>query len=605
MTGQPDDGSSVVAVVVSYNRRELLARTLAGIAAGKALPGAVIVVDNASTDGSADFVAGLNNGLNIDLVRLDKNVGGAGGFTVGIDRAVHQYDPDLVWVMDDDTEPHAAALAEALAAWHAYAPLPEDRPAAVASSVVWTDGRIHPMNSMIERIGAGRARRARAAAVDGMSIRSGSFVSLFMDAREIRRVGLPVADYFIWGDDFEYSTRLARFRDAVLVPASVVSHHTMKFGTTDVDPGERFYYEVRNRVWLYTRSRSLAPWEKVLYTGATLRIWRRTFANSSNRQVLAKGLLRGLRDALKPPRSNAEVLRGVYELAEPLAGTTATAPAAPAFSVLLPVYHGDTPERVQRAFDSNTIEQTVRPAEVVLVRDGPVPAGLEEVLVRLAATDAVPVRRVDLARNAGLAAALTAGLEQCSHDIIARADADDISMPRRFERQLPLIAAGADAVGSWMTEVDDTEKTLATRSVPAGSAAIARAAKYRNPMNHPSVMFRRRAVDAVGGYQHVRGAEDYWLWVRLLHAGARLRNVPEPLVAYRISDGAYERRGGVQALRMELDLQRRLHALGFVSNLEWIRNVLVRGGYRFVPVAVRRFGFRTFVARPRPVGTER
>jgi GT2 family glycosyltransferase len=601
MTSREDPAHlKVIAVVVSFNRRELLARTLSGIAAGTTVPDAVVVVDNASTDGAAQMVADLDTPLDIDLVVLPKNVGGAGGFTVGIDRAVQRHGADLVWVMDDDTEPHPGAMEAAVRAWLDYAPAREDRPAAMASRVVWSDGQEHPMNTMRERIGVSAAQRRRAAAVDGMSIRSGSFVSLFMDAREIRRVGLPWADYFIWGDDFEYSTRLTRFRDAVLVPASVVSHHTRKLGTTDVDPGPRFYYEVRNRIWLYTRSRSLAPWEKVLYTGATLRIWARTFAKSGNRRVLLDGLARGVRDSLRPPRSNEAVLQDVYRLDDALcagAGCPETGPIP--FSVLLPVYHADTPERLRRAFESSTSEQTLQPSEVVLVRDGKVGAALEDEIVRLVRGSRIPVRRVDLDRNAGLAAALTAGLERCSYDVVARVDADDVSRPERFERQLPLIADGADVVGSAMTEIGDDESlTLATRTVPTGRAAIERVSRIRNPINHPTVVFRRSAVAAVGGYQPVPKAEDYWLWVRMMRAGADLRNVNEPLVSYRISDGAYERRGGPEAFRAEMDLLRRLHAIGHLTNLEWIRNVLVRGGYRFVPKQLRTLGFRRLVSGP-------
>ena len=149
-----------------------------------------------------------------------------------------------------------------------------------------------------------------------------------------------------------------------------------------------------------------------------------------------------------------------------------------------------------------------------------------------------------------------------------------------------------------MTEIGDDESViLATRSVPTGKAAIERASRIRNPINHPTVVFRRSAVAAVGGYQPVPRVEDYWLWARMLRAGADLRNVNEPLVAYRISDGAYERRGGPEAFRAEMDLLRRLHAIGHLTNLEWIRNVLVRGGYRFVPKQLRIMGFRRLVAR--------
>ena len=86
-------------------------------------------------------------------------------------------------------------------------------------------------------------------------------------------------------------------------------HKTRTFGSTDADPGERFYFEVRNKVWMLTRSRSLAPLERMLYAGSTLRRWRRTIANSSERATLWRALRRGLLAGLRRgPRPNLEVL---------------------------------------------------------------------------------------------------------------------------------------------------------------------------------------------------------------------------------------------------------------------------------------------------------
>lgn len=278
-------------------------------------------------------------------------------------------------------------------------------------------------------------------------------------------------------------------------------------------------------------------------------------------------------------------------LAEPLG------PGPVPFSVLMPVYRGDHAPYVRRAIESNTSGQTRPPAQLVIVRDGPVPPDVAAELARAAAASPVPVTLVELERNSGLSAALNAGLARCEHDVVARADADDISYPRRFERQLPVIEAGADLVGSSVREIAADETPVAVRHAPADRQTIARVAKHRNPISHPSVVFRRSAVTAVGGYEYVPLTEDYWLWVRLLHAGADVRNVPEALVGYRVSGGAYERRGGLRMFRAELALQARLRELGYVGFLEWLRNVIVRGGYRFVPVRLRETAYRFMVGR--------
>jgi glycosyltransferase involved in cell wall biosynthesis len=217
------------------------------------------------------------------------------------------------------------------------------------------------------------------------------------------------------------------------------------------------------------------------------------------------------------------------------------------------------------------------------------------ILDRLTELTDVPVTVVPLERNVGLARALEAGLEVCAHEIVARADADDISLPERFAVQVPLVASGYDIVGSAIREFDDDEAVPGMVRVPPVGDAIATAARFRDPFNHPSVVYRRSAVAAVGGYQHLDLMEDYLLFARMLAAGARAQNVTEPLVLYRVGAGAYARRGGRRLLASELALQRTLHSEGFVSTPQLVRNVAVRAGYRLAPESVRRAGYRSFM----------
>ncbi|GAA2850146.1 glycosyltransferase [Paenarthrobacter ilicis] len=304
----------VVAVVVTYNRRELLETTLAGITAGTRVPDAIVIVNNASTDHTAAFLEGYRGPVATDIITLNSNVGGAGGFVVGMERAVLDHGADHVWIMDDDTEPQAGALQEALDVSTAYQRETGQEPGFIASRVVWTDGRDHPMNRMRPRMRAGEELRSAATKAGATQIRSASFVSVLISADHIRRYGLPIADYFIWNDDLEYTARISRQGVGLTTSASVANHHTKVFGDAGADPGARFYYEVRNKVWVYTRSRALAPWEKVLFTGASLRNWTRTIVASPNRKLLLSGLLKGLKDSLRAPRSNEEVLDGIYAL---------------------------------------------------------------------------------------------------------------------------------------------------------------------------------------------------------------------------------------------------------------------------------------------------
>src|SRR5690606_13086688 len=227
---------------------------------------------------------------------------------VGIATAVAELGADLVWVMDDDTIPTPTALSALLAARDAY----DGEVAALCSRVVWTDGSDHPMNTPRRRPGASTAEVERAQAAGAIPVRSMSFVSMMIDTAAVQRSGLPVTDYFIWNDDFEYATRLLRHRVGLSVPGSVVEHRTKKLGATDADPGPRFYYEVRNEIWMFSRSEALSVRERVLYGGSTVRRWLRTFLRSSDRRTLAGAGWRGFWHGItRAPRPDTEVLSGV------------------------------------------------------------------------------------------------------------------------------------------------------------------------------------------------------------------------------------------------------------------------------------------------------
>ncbi|WP_418276175.1 glycosyltransferase [Isoptericola jiangsuensis] len=602
----------VVAVVVSYNRAELLGAALDALGAQTRDVDRIVVVDNASTDDALAVAQGHPSAPHV--VALSRNTGGAGGFAAGLATAVADLGADLVWVMDDDTIPTPTALAELLAARDAY----DGEVTALASRVVWVDGTDHPMNTPRRRPRVSAADAERADRAGAMPVRSMSFVSMLIDARAVRRSGLPVTDYFIWNDDFEYSTRLLRDRVGLYVPGSVVEHRTKKLGATDADPGPRFYYEVRNKIWMFSRSGGLTFTERVLYGGSTVRRWLRTFVRSGDRRTLAGAGARGLWHGItRPPRPDTEVLSGVgpaaLTVARLEAGASLPAPvhvtriaAAPGsfvsgepladarFSVLLPVYAGDDAAHLERGFRSVTVDQTLRPDEVVVVRDGPVGDDVAAVLDRLDQITDVPVRVVRLPHNLGLARALEDGLVACRHEIVARADADDISLPQRFATQVPLITSGHDIVGSAICEFEDDETVRGMVRVPPTGAGIAEAARFRDPFNHPSVVYRRSAVAAVGGYEHLDLMEDYLLFARMLAAGAHAENITEPLVLYRVGAGAYARRGGRRLLASELALQRTLHTEGFVSTPQMVRNVVVRAGYRLVPQGLRRAGYRRY-----------
>lgn len=293
----------VAAVVVAWNRAELLQETLDGLGAQTRPLDDIIVVDNASTDSTPHLIS--THPAVTNVVTMTANFGGAGGFAAGIARALDR-GADLVWIMDDDTIPSSTALEELLRVRAHY----EGTPAVLACRADWSDGREHPMNVPRERPLISPTLRAKAEAVDAMQIRTASFVAIMIDARAILEDGLPQADYFLWNDDFEYTARLLRRRVGLYVPAARVEHRTKVFGNSTADPGARFYNEVRNKMWTFTRSASLSPLETALYGGRTLLRWAGLLTRSQDRKAALGYVTEGLRDGLKAPRTTTEVLAG-------------------------------------------------------------------------------------------------------------------------------------------------------------------------------------------------------------------------------------------------------------------------------------------------------
>ena len=283
---------SVTAVVVTYNRKDLLREALAALFEQERPLDRILVVDNASTDGTADMIR-AEYAEKVDLLAMPDNQGGAGGFHEGMKQA-YEDGADWVWLMDDDTLPRPDALAALL-----EAPARADRePLLLYSKAVWTDGSLHPMNYPgFERH---RAELMVKAAERGlMPLRTATFVSLLVSRKAIDRYGLPLKRFFIWSDDIEYTARVMLEDAGYFVPESVVVHKTKTPYTAISTSGERFYFHIRNTLYML-RGTAWTKFEKpslvfILFT-SSLAYLRYNRFNPKNVAII----LRGVRDGLKP-----------------------------------------------------------------------------------------------------------------------------------------------------------------------------------------------------------------------------------------------------------------------------------------------------------------
>lgn len=270
------------------------------------------------------------------------------------------------------------------------------------------------------------------------------------------------------------------------------------------------------------------------------------------------------------------------------------------FSVAISVYKNDAPIFFDRALESITDAQTVKPSEIVLVVDGPVSDEINKVITKYEEKhDTLKVIR--LPQNGGLGNALRTAVENCTYELIARMDSDDVSSPTRFAEQLSFFEQNhdIDIVGGDITEFIGSEDNIVSkRSVPMTHDEIAEYMKYRCAFNHMSVMYKKTAVQKAGGYLDLFWNEDYYLWIRMQICGALFANTGTVLVNVRTGEDMYSRRGGKKYFKSEKYLQEYMFENGMINRRIYLCNILKRWIVQCcLPNRLRGWVFRNFARK--------
>ena len=266
------------------------------------------------------------------------------------------------------------------------------------------------------------------------------------------------------------------------------------------------------------------------------------------------------------------------------------------FSVSMAVYKNDKPEFFRQALDS-VIDQTLPPAEIVLVVDGPVPNEITKV-VKEYETKYGYFKTVWIEKNVGHGNARRIGLDNCSYDIVALMDSDDISVPDRFEKQRKCFEEDnkLSVVGGYIQEfVGNVENVVGIRTVPLLDAEIKEYIKSRCPMNQMTVMFKKKDVMNAGGYIDWYCDEDYYLWIRMCLKGCKFKNLSDNLVNVRGGTEMYQRRGGWRYFRSEAKLQRFMLKKRIIGFKRYLFNVAIRLVVQvLMPNRLRGYVFKKF-----------
>jgi glycosyltransferase involved in cell wall biosynthesis len=265
------------------------------------------------------------------------------------------------------------------------------------------------------------------------------------------------------------------------------------------------------------------------------------------------------------------------------------------FSVSMCVYKNDNPSHFSNALES-VINQTLVPDEIVLVVDGPVPETIEKIINIYEYKTWFKVIRLET--NVGHGNARRVGLENCSYDLVALMDADDICIPNRFEKQIECFKNYSDLsiVGGNINEfIGSVDNVVAIRQVPKKDNDIKKYLMKRCPFNQMTVMFKRSEVVKAGGYLDWYCNEDYYLWIRMSLSNATFKNIDECLVYVRVGNEMYKRRGGFKYFMSEAKLQLYMFKNNIIGVQTLIYNIIIRFIVQvMMPNSLRGYIFKKF-----------
>lgn len=252
------------------------------------------------------------------------------------------------------------------------------------------------------------------------------------------------------------------------------------------------------------------------------------------------------------------------------------------------VYKKDDPSFLIAAIES-MLKQTVLCEQFIIVEDGPLPESLQYVIDGYASKQPELFSVVKLSENMGLGRALDKGLEVCRNDLVARMDADDISLPSRCEKLLDLFAKNPKLglAGTNIDEFyDDPQNVVSSRKVPCDYESICKFMRRRSPFNHPSVMFKKSEVVRCGGYGKMKRKQDFDLFARMLNMDCLALNIDESLLLFRSNRDNYKRRRSWEYCKSYIDVALVNYKRGYCSIVDLAYIVVGQLTLHFAPMCV-------------------
>lgn len=269
------------------------------------------------------------------------------------------------------------------------------------------------------------------------------------------------------------------------------------------------------------------------------------------------------------------------------------------FSVLMSLYYKEKPQYFRECMES-VWNQTVKPDQIVIVKDGPLTEELDLELDRWIQKQPEVYTVVPLAQNRGLGLALAEGILHCRYNLVARMDTDDIAIATRFEKQLAAFASDPelDICGSNILEFEGSvDHIVSERRVPLTDDEIKEYQKCRDSFNHMTVMYKQDMVLKAGNYQPCLLMEDTLLWVHMIQAGAKCMNIEEPLVYARVGKDMYARRGGWSYFLKYKAGRKKVLQTGYIGYQDYLFTLAVQFVVAIIPNRLRDFVYKKLLRK--------
>ncbi len=269
------------------------------------------------------------------------------------------------------------------------------------------------------------------------------------------------------------------------------------------------------------------------------------------------------------------------------------------YSVLMSLYIKEKPEYMRLAIQS-MVDQTVRPDEIIIVKDGHITDELQAVLDEYRTKYPTLFNIVGYEENRGLGLALNFGLEHSRNELVARMDTDDIAKPNRCEKQLKVFEENSELsiVGSYVDEFFFTpDEVVSVRAVPTTHNEIYQFAKRRSAFNHPTVMYKKSAVLGVDGYGDLRRNQDVDLFGRMLFSGCKAANIGESLLWFRSNDALAKRRKSWENTKSYIDTIKKFWKMGYSSFGDYMIIAVAQTGMFLCPTKLQHWIYKKFLRK--------